>query len=81
MKGACHSLLYPSDGSDVKWTVVGPSLALMTETAPQRNDPLQELFIGPHWIVRAGAPWRMMPRGRRRGMPSPSRPGGTHDPR
>src|SRR5262245_15395533 len=33
----------------------------MTESAPQRTYPLREVFNGLRWIVRAGAPWRMMP--------------------
>jgi transposase len=33
----------------------------MTEDAPQRVHSLREVFNGLRWIVRAGAPWRMMP--------------------
>jgi transposase len=33
----------------------------MTEAAPQREHPLREVFNGLRYIVRAGAPWRMMP--------------------
>ena len=33
----------------------------MTEEAPQRVHSLREGFNGLRWIVRAGAPWRMMP--------------------
>jgi transposase len=33
----------------------------MTEEAPQRVHDLREVFNGLRWIVRAGAPWRMMP--------------------
>jgi transposase len=33
----------------------------MTEDAPQREHPLREVFNGLRWIVRAGAPWRMLP--------------------
>ncbi len=35
--------------------------ALITESAPQCNYPLREVFNGRQWIVRAGVPWRMMP--------------------
>lgn len=52
---------YPSDVSDEEWLIVAPYLTLMEETAPQRTYPLRELFNGLRWIVRAGAPWRMMP--------------------
>ncbi len=52
---------YPSDVSDDEWAFVAPSLTLMTEEAPQRDHRLREVFNGLRWIVRAGAPWRMMP--------------------
>lgn len=52
---------YPSDVSDDEWAFVAPYLTLMTEEAPQRDHSLREAFNGLRWIVRAGAPWRMMP--------------------
>jgi len=52
---------YPSDVTDEEWALVAPYLTLMTEDAPQRTHPLREVFNGLRWIVRAGAPWRMMP--------------------
>lgn len=52
---------YPSDISDEEWAFVAPYLTLMTEDAPQRSYPLREVFNGLRWIVRAGAPWRLMP--------------------
>jgi transposase len=52
---------YPSDVSDEEWALVAPYLTLMTEDAPQREHPLREVFNGFRYIVRAGAPWRMMP--------------------
>src|SRR5688500_9667840 len=52
---------YPSDVSDEEWALVAPYLTLMTEEAPQREHPLREVFNGLRYIVRAGAPWRMMP--------------------
>ncbi len=36
-------------------------LTLMTEEAAQREHSLREVFNGLRWIVRAGAPWRLMP--------------------
>src|SRR3982750_1363231 len=53
---------YPSDVSDDEWAFVAPYLTLMTETAPQRDHSLREVFNGLRWIVRSGAQWRMMPR-------------------
>jgi transposase len=51
---------YPSDVNDDQWAFVAPYLTLMTEDAPQRDHSLREVFNGLRWIVRAGAPWRMM---------------------
>src|ERR671924_2266820 len=52
---------YPSDVSNEEWALVAPYLTLMTEEAPQRVHSLREVFNGLRWLVRAGAPWRMMP--------------------
>jgi transposase len=52
---------YPSDVSDDEWAFVTPYLTLMTAEAPQRSHPRREVFNGLRWLVRAGAPWRMMP--------------------
>ena len=52
---------YPSDVSDDEWAFVAPSITLMTEDAPQRSHPLRAIFNALRWLVRAGAPWRMMP--------------------
>jgi len=52
---------YPSDVSDEEWAFVAPYLTLMSESAPQRVHSLREVFNGLRWLVRAGAPWRMLP--------------------
>lgn len=52
---------YPSDVSDEEWAFVAPYLILMSEAAPQREHDLREVFNGLRWILRAGAPWRLMP--------------------
>jgi transposase len=52
---------YPSDVSDEEWAFVAPYLTLMTEDAPQRTYALREVFNGLRWIIRAGAPWRLLP--------------------
>jgi transposase len=52
---------YPSDVSDEEWTLVAPYLTLMNEDAPQREYALREVLNGLRWLVRAGAPWRLMP--------------------
>ncbi len=52
---------YPSDVSDDEWAFAAPYLTLMSEEAPQRAYPLREVFNGLRWLIRAGAPWRMLP--------------------
>lgn len=52
---------YPSDVSDEEWAIILPYLTLMDANAPQRTYSVRELFNGLRWMVRAGAPWRMMP--------------------
>jgi transposase len=52
---------YPSDVTDEEWAFVAPYLTLMREDAPQREHDLRRVFNALRWIVRAGAPWRMMP--------------------
>ena len=52
---------YPTDASDEEWMFVAPYLCLMKEDAPQREHPLREVFNALRWMVRAGAPWRLMP--------------------
>jgi transposase len=52
---------YPTDVSDEEWVFVAPYLTLMSEDAPQRRHDLREVFNARRWLVRAGAPWRMLP--------------------
>jgi transposase len=52
---------YPSDVTDEEWGFCVGYLTLMTESAPQREYALRELYNGLRWFVRAGCPWRMMP--------------------
>ena len=52
---------YPTDVSDEEWSFAAPYLTLMDEPAPQRKYEVREMFNALRWIVRAGAPWRMMP--------------------
>ncbi len=52
---------YPSDVTDDEWAFVSAYLILMIETAPQRQHALREVFNALRWIVRTGAPWRMLP--------------------
>jgi transposase len=52
---------YPTDVSNEEWAFVAPYLALVRRDAPQRTHDLREVFDALRWIVRAGAPWRMLP--------------------
>jgi transposase len=52
---------YSSDVDDEEWAFVVPYLTLMDGAAPQRRYPPRELFNGLRWMVRAGAPWRLLP--------------------
>jgi transposase len=52
---------YPTDVSDEEWALVAPYLLLLSEEALQRRYPLREVFNALRWIVRAGAPWRLLP--------------------
>jgi transposase len=52
---------YPSDVTDNEWMFVAPYLTFMTEAAPQRKHELREIFNALRYLVRTGAPWRMLP--------------------
>ena len=52
---------YPTDATDEEWAFVAPYLTLMDPGAPQRRHDLREVFNALRWIVRAGAPWRLLP--------------------
>jgi transposase len=52
---------YPTDVTDDEWAFVAPYLTLMDPDAPQRRYELREVCNALRWIVRAGAPWRLLP--------------------
>ena len=52
---------YPTDVTDDEWAFVAPYLTLMDPAAPQRRHDPREVFNAMRWIVRAGAPWRLLP--------------------
>ena len=52
---------YPSDVSDDEWALVRPYLALLPVDAPQRRHDLREVFNALRYLVRSGAPWRLLP--------------------
>jgi transposase len=52
---------YPTDVTDEEWAFVAPYLTLMAPDAPQRVHNPRQVFNALRWIVRAGAPWRLLP--------------------
>ena len=52
---------YPSDVTDEEWAFVAPYLTLMRDDAPQRRHDLREVFNALRYLVRTGAPWRLLP--------------------
>ena len=52
---------YPTDVSDDEWAFVAPYLALVRPDAGQSRHDLRGVFNALRWIVRAGAPWRLLP--------------------
>ena len=52
---------YTTDVSDEEWDFAQPYLALITTDAPQHHHDLRQVFNALRWLVRAGAPWRMLP--------------------
>jgi transposase len=52
---------YPTDVTDEEWAFVAPYLALLPEAAGRRRYELREVFNALRWMVRAGAPWRLLP--------------------
>jgi transposase len=52
---------YSSDVSDEEWALVAPYLTLLREDCRQRRHSLREVFNAMRWMVRAGAPWRLIP--------------------
>ena len=52
---------YPSDVSDGEWEFVAPYLTLLPLDANQRRHDLRDVFNALRWLVRSGAPWRMLP--------------------
>lgn len=53
---------YPSDVTDEEWAFCAPYLTLMKEDAPQRDYSMRAIFNAVRYMVRAGCPWRLIPR-------------------
>ena len=58
---SCYSYSYPGDCTEEEWAFVAPYLALLPEDAGQRHHDLRAVFDALRWLMRAGAPWRLLP--------------------
>ena len=52
---------YPPEITEDAWAVGAPYLTVIASQAPQRQYDLRVMFNTLRWIVRAGAPWRVLP--------------------
>jgi transposase len=51
----------PSDVGDEEWAFVAPYLSVLVQIAAQRRHERRQVFNALRSMVRAGAPWRMLP--------------------
>jgi transposase len=61
MAGELHLYSYPTDTSEEEWAFAAPYLTLLPEDAGQRRHDLRAVYDALRWLVRAGAPWRLLP--------------------
>src|SRR5919206_4389185 len=61
MSAESRRYCYPTDTSEEEWAFAAPYLTLLPQTAGQRRHDLRAVYDALRWIVRAGAPWRMLP--------------------
>ena len=52
---------YPTDCTEEEWAFVASYLTLLPEDAGQRRHDLRAVFDALRWLMRAGAPWRLLP--------------------
>ncbi len=52
---------YPSDVSDEEWAFIVPYLTLNRLDGGHRVHDLRAVFNAVRWLVRSGAPWRLLP--------------------
>ena len=56
-----YSYSYPTDCTEEEWAFVAPYLTLLRDDAGQRRHDLRAVFDALRWLMRAGAPWRLLP--------------------
>ena len=54
---------FPTNVKDNEREFIAPDLALIREDAPRREHDLRKIHNEFPWIVRSGAPWRMISNG------------------
>ena len=52
---------YPSDVGDEEWAFIVPYLTLNRLDGEHRSYALRDVFNAVRWLVRSGAPWRLLP--------------------
>lgn len=61
MTVSARAYSYPTDTSEEEWAFAAPYLTLLPEEAGQRRHDLRAVYDALRWLVRAGAPWRLLP--------------------
>ena len=52
---------YPTEITEDAWAFVAPYLTVIATQSPQRQYDVRVMFNALRWIIRAGAPWRLLP--------------------
>jgi transposase len=53
---------YQTDLTDAEWRVISPHLLKPCATGRPREWPMRESLNGIFYVVRAGCPWRLLPK-------------------
>ena len=59
---SCKALRYQTDLTDAEWVVIEPHLPPAHGTGRPRSWPMREIVNGIFYVMRAGCPWRLLPR-------------------
>ena len=58
---------YQTDLTDAEWRVIAPHLPKPCATGRPREWPMREIINGIFYVMRAGCPWRLLPKTCRHG--------------
>jgi putative transposase len=53
---------YQTDLTDAEWRVIAPHLPKPSATGRPREWPMREIVNGIFYVMRAGCPWRLLPK-------------------